>query len=264
VIEALYFSSSGGRTSSVHDAWPRARQVPYLVSVADPYDYISPHHVWPTQVLTAARVAGVLRVPGVVDMVVVRNSSGRARAVRVLTRAGWRAFPGALIRQRFHLGSTDFDLRALTLDEPGRALYGSTVRITGFVRGLGRARLQELTVAGWRTVRHLRVERDGRFVTFLAAASSTELRLAYNGVAGDPVGLQVAPRVVVSAYGARLRARVRPALPLQVQRLTRRRWLAVATSRGVFDRTLRPGSYRVEVLGGRRFAVQISRPVSLR
>src|SRR5438552_362439 len=30
VIAAFYFSTSGGRTSSVHDAWPRAKQVPYL------------------------------------------------------------------------------------------------------------------------------------------------------------------------------------------------------------------------------------------
>jgi len=264
IIPAYYFSSSGGRTSSIHDAWPRATQVPYLVSVRDPYDYISPHHVWPTQVLTAAHVASVLGLARVRDMEVVRNSSGRARAVRVLTATGWRVFPGVVIRRMFHLGSTDFDLRAMTLEEPGRALYGATVRVTGFVRGLGRARLQELTVAGWRTVRHLHVAPDGRFVVWLSAASSTELRLAYNGVAGDAVGLQVAPRVVVSADGSRLQARVQPALPLQVQRLTRRRWLSVATSRGVFDRTLRPGSYRVEVPGGRRFAVQISRPVSLR
>ena len=51
IVPGYYFSSSGGRTSSVHDAWPNAHQVPYLVSVGDPYDYISPHHVWPTQVL---------------------------------------------------------------------------------------------------------------------------------------------------------------------------------------------------------------------
>jgi stage II sporulation protein D len=134
IVPAYYFSSSGGRTSSIHDAWPRAAQVPYLVSVRDPYDYLSPHHVWPTQVLTAARVASVLKVPSVLDVEVVRNSSGRARAVRVRTPTGWRAFPGALIRDRFHLGSTDFDLHALELDEPDRALYGSPVKLTGFVR----------------------------------------------------------------------------------------------------------------------------------
>ena len=59
-IAAYYFSTSGGRTSSIHDAWPRAHQVPYLVSVSDPYDYLSPHHVWPTVTLPAAQVARVL------------------------------------------------------------------------------------------------------------------------------------------------------------------------------------------------------------
>ena len=56
IIEAMYFSSSGGRTSWVHHAFPTARQVPYLRSVSDPFDYISPRHVWPTKVLTPAQV----------------------------------------------------------------------------------------------------------------------------------------------------------------------------------------------------------------
>ena len=58
IIPAYYFSSSGGRTSSIHDEWPQMQQVPYLVSVADPYDYLSPHHVWPTTVLTPAAGRG--------------------------------------------------------------------------------------------------------------------------------------------------------------------------------------------------------------
>jgi stage II sporulation protein D len=264
IIPAYYFSTSGGRTSSIHDAWPRARQVPYLVSVADPYDYLSPHHVWPTQVLTAEHVASVLGVSQVLDMEVLYNSSGRARAVRVQTPSGWHVFPGAVVRAKFHLGSTDFDLHALSLDDPGRALYGSTVKLTGFVRGLGRARLQQLTEAGWVTVRHLAVGTDGRFSVALRAGASTEFRLAYNGIAGDAVGLEVAPRVVVSADGSRLHAQVRPALPLQVQRLSHREWRAVASARGVFDHTLRPGSYRVAVLGGDRYAPQVSQPVALR
>src|SRR5205085_7832329 len=73
IVPGFYFSTSGGRTSSVHDAWPRSHQVPYLVSVADPYDYISPHHVWPTSVLTAARVGRRLHVRGVRDVRVVYN-----------------------------------------------------------------------------------------------------------------------------------------------------------------------------------------------
>ena len=76
-------------------------------------------------------------------------------------------------------------------------------------------------------------------------------------------GCEVAPRVVVSADGARLHARVRPALPLQVERLTNREWRAVASARGVFDRSLRPGSYRVTVRGSSRYAGEISAPVAV-
>jgi SpoIID/LytB domain protein len=263
IVPGYYFSSSGGRTSSVHDAWPRAAQVPYLVSVNDPYDYLSPHHVWPTQVLSAANVASALGVSGVRDIQVLYNSSGRARAVRVLTIRGWRQFSGDTVRTKFDLGSMDFDLHAMEIDDPGRVLFGQSVHVTGFVRGLGRARLQQLTEAGWVTVRHVRISPTGRFDLALRAVQTTEFRLAYNGLAGDPVGLQVAPRVLVSANGARVRARVSPALPLQVERLTNRQWRTVARARGVFDRNLRPGSYRITVRGTSRYAGETSAPVAV-
>ena len=192
IIPCFYFSTSGGRTSSVHDAWPRAKQVPYLVSVSDPYDYISPHHVWPTTILTAARIAHVLGLRGVRDAVVVRNSSERASAVRVLTAKGWRTFAGQVIRTKFDLGSTDFDLRAMTLDPmPRRVKLGSRVGIHGWVRGLGRARLQELTEQGWATIAHLHPSPNGHFVVNLRARRTTELRLAYNGLAGGAETLRV-------------------------------------------------------------------------
>ncbi len=264
IVPAYYFSSSGGRTSSVHDAWPRAHQVPYLVSVSDPYDYLSPHHVWPTEVLTAAKVASALGIAGVRDIQVVHNSSGRARAVRVLTARGWRVVPVAVVLTKFHLGSMDFDLHAMELEDPGRVLFGKTVHVTGFVRGLGRARLQELTEVGWITVRHVHVSPAGRFDVALRAVRTTEFRLAYNGLAGEPVRLQVSPQVVVSADGSRLRARVFPALPLQVERLTNRQWRAVASGRGVFDRSLRPGSYRVSVRGSSKYVGETSAPVAVR
>src|SRR4029450_7435782 len=44
VAKTFFFSSSGGRTASAEDVWGEA--VPYLVSVSDPYDTISPHHTW--------------------------------------------------------------------------------------------------------------------------------------------------------------------------------------------------------------------------
>jgi stage II sporulation protein D len=264
IIPAYYFSSSGGRTSSIHDAWPKALQVPYLVSVRDPYDYLSPHHVWPTRVLTAEDVERTLHVSGVRDMRVVENSSGRARAVRVLTSSGWRTFAGQAVRARFALGSTDFDVDAMGIDAlPLRAAYGSTVDVTGFVRGLGHARLQEQTPTGWQTVRTLHVAPNGQFTAAVPARRSTALRLAYNGLAGGAETLRVTPRVSVTAVGATLRAAVLPYLPLRVERLTAHRWRAVARSAGAFDRRLAPGSYRVSVPATASYAPEVSRPVSL-
>jgi stage II sporulation protein D len=264
IIAAYYFSSSGGRTSSVHDAWPRARQVPYLVSVRDPYDYLSPHHVWPTTVLTAERVGEVLGVRDVRDVVVLRNSSGRARAVVVTTAHGRRRFSGQVIRTKFDLGSTDFEVRAMRLDPvAARTEFGDRVRVTGFVRGLGRARLQELSVAGWVTVRSIRPAPDGRFAVTLLAVRSTQLRLAYNGLAGGAEPLGVVPRVELTEQDGRLQVRVAPALPLRVERLTRKQWRPVARARGRFDRRLVPGSYRVAVVGGREYLPAVSRPIAL-
>ena len=265
IIPAYYFSTSGGRTSSIHDAWPKAKQVPYLVSVADPYDYLSPHHVWPTRVLSSTQVSLALGLPDVRDVQVVENSSGRAKAVRVLALRGWKRFDAAAAVEKLHLGSTDFDVHAMTLDAPaGRALYASHVTLHGWLRGLGRARLQELTDQGWQVVRHVTPAADGRFAVTVPAVRSTQLRLAYNDVAGAAVALRVAPRVVLSADGAKLRVHVSPRLPLQVQRLTDARWRPVARGTGTFDRTLKPGSYRVAVLGGPAYAPAVTAPVSVR
>ena len=264
IITAYYFSSSGGRTSAIQDAWPRMAPEPYLVSVPDPYDYISPHHVWPTRVLSAARVGAGLHVRGVRDARVVLNSSRRAEAVRVLAAGGWRTIPAALVIKRFDLGSNDFELSALTLDAPrSPATFGSRIHVTGWVRGLGKARLQELTPAGWETVAHVRSAPDGRFALALRAGRSVELRLAYNGVAGDIVSFGVVPKVSLRADGTNLHVSVAPRLPLEVERLTGHEWRPVARGNGAFSRSLRPGSYRVSVRAGRSYIATISKPVGL-
>jgi stage II sporulation protein D len=264
VVPGFYFSSSGGRTSSVHDAWPQSRQVPYLVSVPDPYDYISPHHVWPTTMLTASQIGAKLGLRGVTDAVVTRNSSGRAASVRVHAASGWRTFPAETIRDKFKLGSDDFDLHAMTLDAPAGAVFGSTARVDGWVRGLGKARLQELTAAGWRTAAHLHVAPNGHFAVSLRATRSVQLRLAYNGLAGDAVVLSVAPRLSLQASGGVLRVSVAPRLPFRIERLRRRAWRAVARGNGSFRRTMAPGSYRVLVLSGAGYAAARSAPIGVR
>jgi len=92
---------------------------------------------------------------------------------------------------------------------------------------------------------------------------STQLRLAYNSLVGDSVPLHVAPRVSLQASGTKLRVLVAPRLPLQVQRLSHAKWRPVARSTGEFDRSLRPGSYRVAVLGGAQYTSSVTAPVAL-
>jgi hypothetical protein len=59
------------------------------------------------------------------------------------------------------------------------------------------------------------------------------------------------------------RERLTVELPLQVQRLTQNAWRSVARTTGSFKRSLKPGSYRVKVLGGADYSPAVSRPVGL-
>ena len=49
LVEAVYFSSSGGHTADNDAVW-QGKPVPYLRGVADPYDAASPHAQWSTTV----------------------------------------------------------------------------------------------------------------------------------------------------------------------------------------------------------------------
>ena len=58
VADTLYSSSSGGRTASAQAAL--GQDLPYLASVADPYDSLSPYHDWGP---IARRAAPMRRAP---------------------------------------------------------------------------------------------------------------------------------------------------------------------------------------------------------
>ena len=119
-----------------------------------------------------------------------------------------------MIRKKFRLGSTDFTVSVLHLDAPpSRNLFGTHVRVAAGSRGLGRARLEQFDGSPLEDgACSSTVNRSGRFSVSLAARRSTDLRLAYNDVAGDPVALRVTPRVLLQADGPKL-ARLRRAAP---------------------------------------------------
>ena len=83
VALTLFSSSTGGRTQSASDAFgPPGR--PYLVSVPDPYDTISPYHDWGPVPVTGTTLASAVGAVGrVVDATVKRNASRRVKTLKV-------------------------------------------------------------------------------------------------------------------------------------------------------------------------------------
>ena len=151
VATTFYHSTSGGRTVSNDEAWPGATPVPYLVSVSDPYDGLSKLHRWGPFRWTPAEVGRKLGVGVVRDLVVSRGPSGRAAEVTIKGRSGVRTMLAQDFRRALDLRSTWFAVRVLNLEQPrGRALAvaGRPVVLKGFVRGLGKVRLEQQVNGG--------------------------------------------------------------------------------------------------------------------
>jgi stage II sporulation protein D len=103
VALAYYSSTSGGRTE--------AGSKPYLASVSDPYDDLSPHHRWGPIRFTEHSLAVRLHVPGVRKLTPVLNSSGRVASVRVAWRSGATVLRGSTVQSALGLPSLWFWVR---------------------------------------------------------------------------------------------------------------------------------------------------------
>jgi stage II sporulation protein D len=90
-----YFSSSGGQTAAAADGISGAAPLPYLISVADPYDGISPHHRWGPLRFSSRDLARRLGVPGVRSLALVLDGSKRVSSVLVRWRGSAVRVSGA-------------------------------------------------------------------------------------------------------------------------------------------------------------------------
>ena len=189
VATTFYHSTSGGRTVSIAEAWPKAAAVPYLVSVADPHDTLSKHHRWGPVLLTPAQVAKKLGVARLRDLVVSRGPSGRVTSVRLHATRWTRTMLAQDFRRALDLRSTWFNVRVLNLDTPlERALANRPLKLKGFVRGLTRVRLEQQVSGGtWTTVRPVKTRPDGRFTITVTPRRTTSYRLATPKAAGGAV-----------------------------------------------------------------------------
>jgi stage II sporulation protein D len=103
----FYFSTSGGRTENIENSFIGAPPKPWLKSMADPYDSISPKHRWTVR-FSNARMGALLGAPGRLRRVQVlsRGESPRIVRARIYGSNGSIVLTGPQIRARLGLDDT--------------------------------------------------------------------------------------------------------------------------------------------------------------
>jgi stage II sporulation protein D len=109
VASTYYFSTSGGRTENIENSWPGSSPVPYLKSVDDPYDNLSPKHrwrfVWSKSALDA-KLGGFVKGRLKTIKVTKRGVSPRIVAAKVIGTRGTVNVTGPELRSRLGLFDT--------------------------------------------------------------------------------------------------------------------------------------------------------------
>jgi stage II sporulation protein D len=197
VALTLFSSSTGGRTQAAADAFGSPGR-PYLVSVPDPYDTISPYHSWGPVPVTGKTLASALGVVGrIVDAAVKRNSSRRVKTLKVtsLSRGNQLtdAVGGTTIASALALRSSWFSVGVLSLQPPSpnpAVSPGTRVTLTGVVRGVPGVVLQSSSAgAAWKRFRA--IAETGAFHFAVKPRVTTQYRLATANDAAAPVRIRV-------------------------------------------------------------------------
>ena len=271
IAVTYFFSTSGGRTAAIQDAWPGSRPVPYLVSVRDPYDAASPHHRWGPLVFSSSGVAKRLKLPSrPLDLRTAVNPSQRVTSVLAVAPDRQLSVSGSDVGRALGLRSTWFRIGVLSLARPARpAVYGSALQLSGVARGVNAPTLeQRVPGSPWQRGPRVRPAADGSFVVSVKPKVTTEYRLVGSYVRGGAVRATVAPALRLLAVAGRvgLRGTMLPALAgarVDIQRLGAT-WQTVATATveqdGRFEARLRvtPGIYRALASPGRGFVAGTS------
>lgn len=278
VAATFFFSSSGGRTISSADAW--GEPIPYLVSVPDPSDSISPYHDWGPIALPGDKLAKALRAPGrLLDVQTTTNPSGRVASVLALGSGGESTTAGADARRKLDLRSTWFTVGVVSLTPPASApplVYGSRTRLRGLARNVQGVTLEQrtATASAWTRAATVSPARGGALAVSVRPSLTTSYRLAVGLQRTAPVRVAVAPLVRLSADPSltSLHGVIRPVLPgarVDLQRLAGSEWRTAATTRvdaqGSFAATLelQTGRYRARVTAGRGYVPGTTAPLEV-
>jgi stage II sporulation protein D len=261
VADTLFFSTSGGRTTSSLEATGTA--VPYLVSVADPYDTLSPYHAWGPVLLDAAGVAKQLKLAApILDLKTTTGPSGRvSNATVVSTDDSQVTITGAQLRDDLGLRSTWFTPALLSLLQTTKTMtYGGAVSLTGFAHGADAVSLESKPAGlDWAPAGALILGTDGSFATIVKPQVATQYRLVWGNVRAGFARIAVAPRVVAQATTAGAQGTIKPVVAgaaVQLQQQAGAAWTTVASTvtdgSGAWSAAgpLQPGTYRVRCAPG--------------
>ena len=197
VANTLFSSSTGGWTQSAADAFGAPGR-PYLVSVRDPYDTISPYHTWGPVPVTGETLGKAVGVRGrVADAAVKRNPSRRVKSLKVTSISRGTQLTatvgGSRIAAALGLRSAWFSVGVLSLQPPApnpAVPRGKRVTLTGVVRGVSGAVMQRSTAGGpWQQFRKFAT--SGAFRFSVKPRLTTEYRLASGNDAAAPVRIRV-------------------------------------------------------------------------
>jgi stage II sporulation protein D len=206
-VTTYFFSTSGGRTESVENVW--GTELPWLRSVEDPYDDVSPRHRWGPIKLrkrtAGAKLSGYVkgRFRGI--KVVRRGDSPRIVEADVVGTRGRVRVSGATLRARLGLSDTWAYFTSIKVkkepppaqpDPTGGAAPGAEATsgpkpialIAGDVipaRRGAEVQVQLRTRTGWLTVASTDVAARGRYRA--GVAKPGKYRVVFRGDAGPSV-----------------------------------------------------------------------------
>jgi stage II sporulation protein D len=214
-VVTYFFSTSGGKTENVEFGFPGGEPKPYLKSVDDPWDKVSPRHRWGPTRYSMSQAGRKLR--GLVKgsfrgiEVVQRGVSPRIVRARIVGSRGRTDVSGPTLRARFGLYDTWAFFTTIGSkvepadegDDTGDPSTGATparaagakrrrARLSGTIRGVKRGttvKVQRRTASGaWTTELRTHVGRRGRYSATIGRSGTYRVRV--QGMDGPSVKLR--------------------------------------------------------------------------
>jgi SpoIID/LytB domain protein len=275
VANTLFFSTSGGRTVSALEA--TGVDVPYLVSVADPYDTLSPYHDWGPVLYDATAVAKQLKLAEPIAAVsVVSGPSGRVKSFVASSADDTQVtLTGNQVRNALGLRSTWFAPALLQLSPAARTItFGGAVSLRGAVHGATGVSLEAKPAGGaWSDAGPLPIDPDGTFALVVKPQVSTQYRLAWGDARACLARIGVAARVSALLTPEGVQGTLRPSAPGAPVQLQQKQgdgtWSVLAgvtadgSSAWSFTATLAAGTYRVRAAPGHGVTAGLSAPFTV-